>query len=177
VIHIAKPLRRHAADDYQPLSIKARLAAALHAFTQVLRRTGLAHSDVTALIDHLWSWPWREHDEFEEWIVFASPLLLPGLNAELTSDLAQECRRAGVAPVDLIQLLDSTAEIVYYGLYGAADNVRTLAYLATLETVASRYGVTLPPAALFAESPWSAHHGWGPRMLRIDVERWRAFTW
>jgi hypothetical protein len=165
------------AQEYQPLSINARLAAALHAFTQVVRRTGLAHADVTALIDHLWSWPCIGPDGFAAWYAFDSPTLLMAPDDELTSDLEQECRRVGVDPADLRQLLEHTAEIVYGRLFSRPDDAGSLAHLATVETTALRYGVTLPPAALFADSPWSARHGWGQPMSPTDVDRWRALTW
>jgi hypothetical protein len=164
------------ADDYRPLSINARLAAALHALTQVVRRTGLAHADVTALIDHVWSWPCVGPDTFDAWYAFEFPAL-PAPGDELASDLQQECRRVGVDPADLRQLLEHTAEIVYHGLFSVADNAESLAHLTMVEAIASRYGAALPPAALFAESPWSAHHGWGSKLLPTDVDRWRALTW
>lgn len=152
-------------------------AAALHAFTRMVRCTGLAHADVTALIDHLWSWPCIGPDGFDAWYAFDSPVLLMSPNEEFTSDLPQECRRVRVDPADLRQLLEHTAEIVYGRLFSRPDNAESLAHLATVETIAWRYGVTLPPGTLFAGSPWSARHGCGPKMLPTDVDRWCALTW
>lgn len=164
-------------DQYRPLSISARLAAALHAFTHVLHRTGFDSVDVTDLIAHLWSWPCIGPRTFSAWHEFESSVLLLAPSDELTPDLERECRRVGVDPADLRQLLEHTAEIVYHGLFTVADNAESLEHLRTVEGIALKYGVTLPPAGLFAESPWLTRHGWGPSMSPADVDRWRALTW
>ena len=169
--------RHSVADGYRRLSVNARLAGALHVLTQVVRRTGLNHPDVNGFIDHLWRWPTVTPETFGEWEGYESPALDAAMGDPLTPDLEAASRRAGVDPAGLRQLLASTAEIVYHGLFSVPNQAESLGHLRTVARVAATYGASLPPAELFAESPWSANGGWGAPMAAAEVGRWRALTW
>ncbi len=143
----------------------------------MIHQTGLVTPQVDALIEHLWRWLTVTTEDFDTWYGFASPALDVAMGDPLTTELQAECRRAHVEPVDLREILGHTAEIVYRNLFALADNAQTLADLREVERIASRYGVTLAPAVLFAGSAWSVRGGWGPRMSTADVARWRSLNW
>jgi len=136
---IAGSSPRRTADYYRPQSVNAHLAAALHALTQVIDCTGLAHAGVGALIEHLRSWPSVTPKTFDAWYAYESPTLDTALGDPLAKDLEQESRRAGVDPADLRQLLENTAEIVYDGLFSTPADTQSLAHLRAVERIASRY--------------------------------------
>ena len=150
------------------------MAGALHALTQVVRRTGFEHREVDEFIDHLWRWPTVTPDTFGAWEGSRSPALDAAMGDPLTPDLEAESRRAGLDPADLRQLLAGTGEIVYHGLFSVPNDAESLAHLRTVERVAAKYGATLPPAERFAESPWSTNGGWGEPMSPADIDRWRG---
>jgi hypothetical protein len=163
--------------EFRLLSINARLAAALLACTRWFARVGIDDPELNALVEHLWAWLAVTTDTFNAWTSSEPALVSVGLGGDLPEDMAAICRARSIQPERLARLIRGLTEIVYGSLYGAGDDVGSLAELATVAEVVGQDGVSLPPGRIFGDSPISMRDGWGPRLQPSDVDRWRHAIW
>jgi hypothetical protein len=63
------------AEDYEGLSVQARLVAGLLTVEEWLRFYGLADAAVTDLLEHMWQWPTVTPETFGAWHEFDSEAL------------------------------------------------------------------------------------------------------
>jgi hypothetical protein len=160
--------------------VNARLAAALLTATRVLAPAGVSFEALTALIDHLWRWPTIDEYTFVEWERWSNPMLESALDGVVAEESVPAVQQSSISHEDFRTLIESTVEIVYVNLFAAVDHGRTLDHLERVAMVASRAGVGLPPAALFAAEAGAdvtQRSGWGARMTAAQVNRWRAMRW
>ncbi len=128
-------------------------------------------------MEHLWAWPTVWHETFDAWHAFDSDVVAAALGDPLPERLTEKCRRLGIAPSQLYELLEHVVEIVYGSLFGRADDKGSLSHLQDIERLVAKQGVELPPADRFSRSRYDDRDGWGPLMKQEEVNQWRRAEW
>jgi hypothetical protein len=157
------------------LSLKARLAIALHLLGGYCQRRGLEHPDITIFIDYLWRFiAITGAAEFEAWEAAREPpLLATALGSDFPPGFQEFLSGRGVRASEFRTIIMYTAEIVFDNLCSATDEVRSRAYLNKVALIADRHGVAWPDVSVFAQSRWADGHGWGRADIPIRLETWR----
>jgi hypothetical protein len=166
--------QRNIKKEYADRSVNARLAGSLLASEAWAQVVVLDSPDVFDFFEHLWEWPAVTTDNFESWEAWENDALGVALGQELPRSLQEAGRRAEVPQTDLRAVLENTAEAVYAHLFAAIDNDLSLSHLEQLGEVVAGYGVSLPPASLFPDEPYSLRHGWGVERSPEEVKAWRV---
>ncbi|MEW9532839.1 hypothetical protein [Microbispora sp. NPDC049125] len=160
------------AAHYASLSVNARLGAALRTLAAWLDGVKIRDTDLDDLMEHLWQWPTVTVENFDSWEASAPSLTSVGLGGEMPVGLIDKSNARSIPPEDLYNLICHTVEMVYDNIYGAVDNEATLDHLLQIELIALRYGLAVPSASFFADSPYD-ETGWGPRPGVEQLHQWR----
>ena len=163
------------ADEYKDLNIQARLVAGLLTVEAWLRVHQLADAAIGDVLEHMWQWPTVTPDTFLPWFDFHSDELQAAEAEEpLPWRIALACQERAAPADDLAALLAHIVNIVYESLFCALDLDLSLARLHTIEVVAARSGVRLPPGQRFASLKARDHmHGCGIPVSATQVADWR----
>jgi hypothetical protein len=169
-----------AADGYEALSVRARLAAALLAVESWLRAYRLDDAEIGAVLDHMWQYLTVTYETLGAWYEFYElqepEELLAAIDEEpLPRRAALICEDQGIPAVELAMLLADVVNMVYDELFGAVNLQHSLERLRRVEALAARSGISLPSAQLFSIPGLMAQdgHGWG-RVTAAQVANWRG---
>ena len=169
-----------AADDYQVLSVGARLAAALLTVESWLRAHKMDDAGISAVLEHMWQWLTVTNETFGAWYDFYEVQgpddLLAAIDEEpLPRRVAFICEKRGVPAEELAMLLADVVNMVYDELFGAVNLDHSLERLRRVEAVAARSGISLPSAERFSVPGLMAQdrHGWGQATVD-QVASWRG---
>jgi hypothetical protein len=156
------------------LSMRARLAIALHLFAGYCGRRRLNHPDVESFVEHLWRFMGlKGGEDFERWEFGRPPLIDAGMGWEYPPGFEAFLAARGIPQAEFRRVLECTTELLYGSMYGAADNAGSLQYLEELAGVGALVGVVWPDLAAFAGSGWVGD-GWGQPLSPEQLSRWRA---
>jgi hypothetical protein len=146
----------------------------LHGLAAWLDQEDLRGPEFTELIDHLWEFQVVERSEMlMRWHDSAPDLIDVALGGEMPDALIKRCLDRGIPTAELRCMLESTAEIVYYNVFGAVNDQATMNYLRQVESLLMKYGLSLPAASLFSKSLFLDAHGWGPELTADEAGVWR----
>jgi hypothetical protein len=169
-----------AADDYEALSVNARLTAALLTVESWLRVHRLDDAGIGAVLEHMWQWLTMTYKTVDAWHEFyevqGPEELLAAIDEEpLPRRVALICKKQGVPAAELAMLLADVVNMVYDELYGAVNLEHSLERLRRVEAVAARSGISLPSAERFSIPGLMAQdgHGWG-HVTADQVASWRG---
>lgn len=170
-----------AADDYEVLSVRARLAAALVTVESWLRAYRLDDAGISAVLEHMWQWLTVTAETFGAWYEFHEvqypEVLLAAINDEpLPRPVTLICGDQGVPVTDLAMLLADVVNLVYDDLFGAVNLQTSLERLRRVEAVAARSGIALPSAERFSVPGLTAQdgHGMGREVPAAQIASWRG---
>ncbi|MBI1915264.1 MAG: hypothetical protein HYS12_11075 [Planctomycetes bacterium] len=159
--------------DVASLSLPARLAVALHLFTGYCRHWGLDHPELSSFVEHLWAYMQVRGDTFEAWYSRRPPLVEAGMGWDYPDGFKDYLASRGVPEAEFHRVLWATTEILYFSLFGAADDTGSLSLLNELASVATARGVRWPNLAPFASSLWVGGGG-GQCLSDEELSQWRA---
>jgi hypothetical protein len=159
----------------RPLSLRARIAIALHLFRGYCHRRGLNHPEIDRFVEHLWEFIGLPDGGrgFPSWEKREPPLALVGLGDDFPPGFDSLLRAAGVSAAEFRHVLSCTTEVLYSSMYAAADEEGSLRYLLELASVAESVGVEWPHMDCFGGSHWFDGHGWGQRPSPQELAEWR----
>lgn len=157
------------------LSLRARIAIALHLFRGYCNRHSLDDPEIDRFLEHLWEFIALPVDgsEFEPWRKREPPLTYVGLGDDSPSDFDSVLRMAGVSAGEFRQVLAFTTEVLYSSMYAAADEEGSRRYLSELARVAESIAAEWPDMTCFAGSKWTDGHGWGKPPSEQELAEWR----
>jgi hypothetical protein len=156
------------------LSIRGRLAVALHLFADYCERRGLDHPAIPAFADYLWRFIGLQNPEaFGIWESERPPLVDAGLGWEYPPGFEELLASRGVPEREFRSTLCHTTEVLYGSMYGAADAHGSLQNLGKLADTVTQFGVSWPDVQRFAGSRWSDRWGWGEPLSPEDLAGWR----
>jgi hypothetical protein len=156
------------------LSIRGRLAIALHCFESACDAHGLAtHPEIRTFLAHMWRLLGPDTGPFPEWEKASPPLVHVGLGCDFPDGFVSFLQSRGVSEDDFRRLLSSTVEVVYSNAYGAADQSETLVHLEGAVRSAEKLGGRCPDPRRFAGSRWADCHGWGKKLSAEELATWR----
>lgn len=157
------------------MSLRARIAIALHLFRGYCNRRNLYHPEIDRFVEHLWEFlalP-AGGGGFDTWKNREPELTFVGLGDDYPSEFETFLTDAGVSLTEFRHVLGYTAEVLYSTMYGAADEKRSRKDLSELAAIAETFGVEWPDMSCFSESKWSDCHGWGNRPSEQELTNWR----
>jgi len=132
------------------------------------------HYEITRFLEYFWEFALLDLMEVGVWVKNRPVLVQVALGdnwpAELEAFLHSHCEDSE----SFRRLIEATAEIVYYSLYGAADNESSLKYLRHVMQTTSAAGVVPPPLDCFAASRFQDRHGWGNPISADQRDEWRS---
>jgi hypothetical protein len=170
-----------AADDYEALSVRARLAAALVTVESWLRAYRLDDAGIGAVLEHMWQWLTVTSETFGAWYEFyevqGPEVLLAAIDDEsLPLRVALICEDRGVPATDLAMLLADVVNLVYDDLFGAVNLQHSLERLHRVEVVAARSYIELPSAERFSVPGLNKQdgHGMGREVTAAQIATWRG---
>jgi hypothetical protein len=170
-----------AADDYEALSVRARLAAALMTVESWLRAYRLDDAGISAVLEHMWQWLTVTSKTFGAWYEFyevqGPEVLLAAIDDEgLPRRVALICEDQGVPATDLAMLLADVVNLVYDDLFGAVNLQHSLERLRRVEAVAARSYIELPSAKRFSVPGLKKRdgHGMGREVTAGQIATWRG---
>jgi hypothetical protein len=157
------------------LSLRARIAIALHLFRGYCNRRGLDHLEIDRFVEHRWEFITLPDGGgwFDDWKKREPPLTYVGLGVDFPPEFDAVLGAASVCAAEFRQVLSCTTEVLYSTMYGAADEQGSRRYLSELASVAESVGVEWPEMSCFAGSKWSDCHGWGKRPSEQELAEWR----
>jgi hypothetical protein len=156
------------------LSLRGRLAIALHCLEAYSKNLGLDHPALQRFIDYHWGYL----------VVDAAETRQSGNreNVELL-DIAMEfdypdgfedfLSSKGVDAEEFSLLLVSTYDIMDGSTFAATDNTGSLKDLATIFAIMEKHRVAIPTPSLFKSSPWKDNDGRGFALTPAAVKQWR----
>jgi len=158
------------------LSLSARIAIALHLFRGYCARRALTHPEIDRFVEHLWEFIGLQagRDVFDNWVKNTPPLTGAGLGDPFPPGFDDVLMAAEVSESEFRSALSNTTEVLYFSMYGAADEEASRRFLVDLAALTQTLGVVWPDMSCFANSLWSECHGWGKRLSAKDLEDWRA---
>lgn len=149
--------------------------AGLLAAEHWVRRTGVSHPDIDALIDHAWRWSTIGRSEsFIDW--YAALPRLQGL-LTLPADVTAEAIRADVPAEDVATLVRSLDQLVYGNLFGALQFAWVEQDLDGIADIVERYELGLPSPDRLPASSRGDDGGWGYSVDASTVSMIRALDW
>ena len=162
--------------DVSALSLRARLAVALHLFRGYCDRRGVDHPEIRRYLDHLWDFIelYGDAEAFGRWVEQEPPLTHTGLGDPFPPGFAGALAAAGVPEGEFRRALGSCTEVLYTSLYAAAGEGWSRRYLYELARAVVPLGAAWPDLGRFAGSRWADDQGWGNRPSPQEVARWRA---
>lgn len=161
--------------DVTPLSLRARLGIALCLFAGYCRSRRLDHREIDSFVEHLWRFIDLSgtREAFDRWSAEEPPLLYTALGYEYPPGFVEVLSGMDVRPEEFRSMLESTAEILYTSLFGAASDSWSRLLLGRVSGVACPLGVSWPDLDIFACSRWSCRGGWGEVPTPAELVRWR----
>jgi hypothetical protein len=156
------------------LSLVARIAVALHLFSDYCKRRGLSNLEIDRFIDHLWRFltvPVSE--DFRTWAASEPPLTNTALGFEFPPEFEAFLVDRNVPPNEFRSILANTAEVLYTCMYGAADEPGSRIHLLRLASEVELWGVKMRNLDAVSSSRWADGNGRGEPLSIEDVAKWR----
>jgi hypothetical protein len=155
--------------DVTGLSLRARLAVALHLFRGYCECRGLQHVEIDRYLTYLWEFVGSSADTGRE-----PELIHVGLGDPFPLDFLEAMASAGVRESEFRQALELSTEVLYINMHGATNESRTREFLAGLAAVVVPLRVQWPDLSVFNGSRWSDAGGWGNRLSVDELARWKT---
>lgn len=160
--------------ELREISIRGRLAIALHCFASACQSRGLLdHPEVQLLIDQMWKAVGPEGANFPKWDETKPLLVCVGLGDEFPPDFLAFLEAKGVDKTEFRSFVGNVVEIVFSNAYGASNNDRTLNFLTAAVELAHRWDCQCPDPKRFVTSRWADKHGWGNILSKEELADWR----
>ena len=162
------------ADTYYELSLTARLAVALHCFSQYCEKHNLRHPLIDSFLDDLWEFPVVGSERWDDWENNHPELVGTGLGDPWPTGFEAFLNAQAIDLEQFRHLISSVVEIVFSSFYGASDNNFSLKCLSEVLKMVNVCGINPPPAEVFRGSRFADRAGWGNQMTVTERDAWRA---
>jgi len=159
-----------------PLSLRARLGIAVCLFAGYCRRRKFSHPEIDSFAEYLWRFiglPCTP-EAFDLWSAEEPSLLHTALGDDYPPDFVEVLSGVGISPEEFRLVLESTAEVLYTSLFGAASDSWSREFLGKLSRIACPLGVAWPDLRVFGCSQWSSGGGWGQVPSPAELASWRG---
>src|SRR5262245_59029382 len=122
---VTDPRQSGSLPDVTALSLRARLALALHLFRAYCDRRRISHPEIDRFAEHLWEFIglYGDPEAFGRWVKREPPLTQAGLGDPLPAAVAEALTEAGVTQGEFRRALECTSEVLYTSMYAAASEV------------------------------------------------------